>query len=52
VLALILGGEEDKFTPPWMAREVVAGIHGAHMHLYPGAGQAFYGERIAGLGAG
>ena len=47
VPALILGGEEDKFTPPWMAREVAAGIPGAHLHLYPGAGHAFHWERIA-----
>lgn len=44
--ALVIGGEEDMFTPPWMAREVAAGISNCELHLYPGAGHAFHWERI------
>ena len=43
---LVLGGEEDQFTPAWMAREVAAGIPGAELHLYPGAGHGFHWECI------
>ena len=46
VPTLVLGGEEDRFTPPWMAQEVAAGIPGAQWHLYPGAGHAFHWECI------
>lgn len=44
---LVIGGDADIFTPPWMAREVADGVHGADLHLYPGAGHAFHWERIA-----
>ena len=44
--ALVIGGGADIFTPPWMAEEVVRGIPGAELHLYPGAGHAFHWERI------
>ena len=43
---LVLGGQEDRFTPPWMAREVAAGIPGSSLHLYRGAGHAFHWERL------
>ena len=44
--ALVIGGDADIFTPRWMAEEVAAGIPGATLHLYPGAGHAFHWERI------
>lgn len=43
---LVIGGEQDIFTPPWMANEVANGIPNSEMHLYPGAGHAFHWERI------
>lgn len=43
---LVVGGEADIFTPPWMAREVAATIPRAELHLYPDAGHAFHWERI------
>ena len=43
---LVIGGEDDIFTPPWMSTEVAAGIPNAQLHLYPGAGHAFHWERI------
>jgi pimeloyl-ACP methyl ester carboxylesterase len=44
--ALVIGGEADIFTPPWMAREVAAAIPRSELHLYPEAGHAFHWERI------
>jgi pimeloyl-ACP methyl ester carboxylesterase len=44
--ALIIGGQQDIFTPAWMAREVAAGIPHAELHLYPDAGHAFHWENI------
>jgi pimeloyl-ACP methyl ester carboxylesterase len=44
--SLVIGGEADIFTPPWMAREVAAGIRGCELHLYPDAGHAFHWERL------
>ena len=43
---LVIGGEADIFTPPWMAREVAQAIPGAELHLYPEAGHAFHWEEI------
>lgn len=44
--ALVIGGEDDIFTPKWMAHETASGIPGCELHLYPGAGHAFHWERI------
>ena len=44
--ALVIGGEDDIFTPKWMANEVASGIPDSELHLYPGAGHAFHWERI------
>ena len=44
--ALVIGGEDDMFTPQWMAKEVAAGIPDSELHLYAGAGHAFHWERI------
>lgn len=45
--ALVIGGEDDIFTPAWMAREVASALPRADLHLYPRAGHAFHWERIA-----
>lgn len=44
--SLVIGGEDDIFTPMWMANEVANGIPQSDLHLYPGAGHAFHWERI------
>ena len=44
--ALVIGGENDIFTPKWMAHEVASGISGSELHLYAGAGHAFHWECI------
>lgn len=44
--ALIIGGQEDIFTPAWMAREVAGGIPKAELHLYENCGHAFHWENI------
>lgn len=44
--SLVIGGEDDMFTPQWMAKEVADGIPNSELHLYPGAGHAFHWERI------
>ena len=44
--SLVIGGEDDIFTPQWMAKEVAGGIPNSELHLYPGAGHAFHWERI------
>ena len=31
---LVIGGEADIFTPPWMAEEVARGIPRRELHLY------------------
>lgn len=43
---LVIGGEEDIFTPAWMSREVAAAIPGSELHLYPGSGHAFHWENL------
>jgi pimeloyl-ACP methyl ester carboxylesterase len=43
---LVVGGEEDKFTPLWMTREVAAAIPNSELHTYPGSGHAFHWENI------
>ncbi len=43
---LVIGGEADIFTPPWMAHEVAGAIPGCELHLYPNVGHAFHWERI------
>lgn len=45
--ALVIGGEDDIFTPAWMAREVASALPKAELHLYPHAGHAFHWERLA-----
>jgi pimeloyl-ACP methyl ester carboxylesterase len=41
---LVIGGQEDIFTPPWMAHEIAAAIPGAELHLYEKLGHAFHFE--------
>jgi pimeloyl-ACP methyl ester carboxylesterase len=43
---LVIGGHDDRFTPPWMAREVASRIPCCDLHLYEGAGHAFHWECI------
>ncbi len=43
---LVIGGERDIFTPPWMGEEIAEAIDGAELHLYADAGHAFHWERI------
>ncbi len=44
--ALVIGGKEDIFTPPWMAKELAENISNAAIHLYEGCGHAFHWEAI------
>ena len=46
VPALVIGGEEDIFTPPWMAHEVADSIANAELHLYKESGHAFHWENL------
>lgn len=43
---LVIGGEEDIFTPTWMAREVAGALPNSELHLYPDSGHAFHWENI------
>jgi pimeloyl-ACP methyl ester carboxylesterase len=43
---LVIGGEEDIFTPAWMAREVAGALPNSTLHLYPNSGHAFHWENI------
>lgn len=43
---LIIDGENDIFTPRWMAEEVANGIPNAETHFYPNAGHAFHFEHL------
>jgi pimeloyl-ACP methyl ester carboxylesterase len=44
---LVIGGQDDAFTPRWMSEEVAAHIPGAELHLYEKAGHAFHWECLA-----
>ena len=46
VPALVIGGQEDRFTPMWMAEEVARAIPGAELHLFEKGGHAFHWENI------
>jgi pimeloyl-ACP methyl ester carboxylesterase len=37
---LVIGGEQDLLTPPWVAREVTAGIPGARFETITGDGSS------------
>lgn len=43
---LVIGGEDDIFTPPWMSKEVAALIPGSELFLYPASGHAFHWENL------
>lgn len=45
--ALVIGGEDDIFTPRWMAEEIHAALPQSTLHLYPQSGHAFHWENIA-----
>ncbi|MEX2600202.1 MAG: alpha/beta hydrolase [Balneolaceae bacterium] len=44
--ALVIGGEEDRFVPAWMVREVAEQIPNSSLHLYEDAGHAFHWEQL------
>lgn len=43
---LVIGGEDDIFTPVWMAREIDARLPNNTLHLYPKSGHAFHWENL------
>lgn len=43
---LIIGGQDDIFTPAWMAHEIVEAIPQCDLHLYEKAGHIFHFERL------
>lgn len=43
---LVIGGEDDIFTPKWMSEEVHQGITSSELHLYPSSGHAFHWENL------
>ncbi|MDB4673494.1 alpha/beta hydrolase [Verrucomicrobiales bacterium] len=42
---LVIGGEDDIFTPRWMGEEVNEALPDSEIYLYPGAGHGFHFER-------
>lgn len=43
---LVIGGEDDVFTPRWMAEEIDAALPKSELHLYPQSGHAFHWENL------
>lgn len=43
---LVIGGEDDQFTPKWMAEEIVEAMPNAELYLYPKAGHIFHFEHL------
>jgi len=43
---LVIGGQEDTFTPTWMAHEITEAIPNCDLHLYEKAGHIFHFERL------
>jgi len=43
---LVVGGDEDEFTPIWMTNEVASAIPGSELHIYPKSGHAFHWENL------
>lgn len=43
---LVIGGNDDIFTPLWMANEVADAISGCETHFYENAGHAFHFEHM------
>ncbi len=46
VPSLVIGGEDDAFTPAWMAHEVADAIPDAELFLYEDSGHAFHWENL------
>ncbi len=44
---LVIGGEDDLFTPRWMSEEIHAALPNSTLHLYPQSGHAFHWENLA-----
>ena len=43
---LVIGGQDDIFTPRWMAEETHEALPDSEIHLYDGAGHAFHWEKL------
>lgn len=43
---LVTGGENDRFVPSWMVREVANAIPECELHMYENSGHAFHWENI------
>lgn len=43
---LVIGGENDVFTPRWMAEEIHAALPNSELFLYPDAGHGFHFENL------
>ncbi|REL38061.1 alpha/beta hydrolase [Rhodohalobacter sp. SW132] len=43
---LVTGGENDRFVPSWMVREVADAIPDCELYMYKNAGHAFHWENI------
>jgi pimeloyl-ACP methyl ester carboxylesterase len=43
---IVFGGEEDEFTPNWMAHEIVEAMPYAELFLYPKSGHIFHFENL------
>lgn len=46
VPCLVIGGEDDIFTPKWMGEEVASAIPNSEFYLYKNAGHAFHFEHM------
>lgn len=46
VPTLVIGGENDAFTPIWMSHEIASAIPGAELFLYQDSGHAFHWENL------
>ena len=44
VSTLVIGGDADIFTPPWMGKEIAEAIPNAEIYLYENLGHAFHFE--------
>ena len=44
VPTLVIGGEADIFTPPWMGKEIAEAVPNAEIYLYENLGHAFHFE--------
>lgn len=50
--AWVVGGEDDIFTPRWMAEEIHAALPNSTLHLFPESGHAFHWENLEAFNQG